>query len=79
MAYKGIKLTTLETKVQERGNKSSIALAVLRGGISGCGAINGTAAPTHTWSLSEEGGVLKIGKLKYVGSIKAEKSAKAAK
>ncbi len=75
-AYQGIKIATLEKRVLERGNKVKIARDVLAGGVAGCGAINGTAPATHTWTLSEEGGVLKITKLRYYPNGKAVSAAK---
>jgi hypothetical protein len=86
LAYDGISATDLEKAVTKKGNSVKIAMIVLRSGLAGCGAINGTAEPTHKWRLSEEDGFLKLTNLKYVGGKvvektdkKAAKAAKAAK
>jgi len=78
LAYEGISQADLEKAVSKLGRSPKIAMDVLRGGIAGCGAINGTADATHTWKLSEDGGILKLTKVKYLGP-KAEAEKKVAR
>ncbi len=74
-AYDGIKRQEFDDSIKKMNKKPEVFLKVLRNGKNG----QKTGVPTHSWSLSEEGGRLKISNVKYYGARKSAAEAKPAK